>query len=369
MEIARQKEFPANYSQEVLDILDEMSMTDLKGMRIAGSASIRSQQYSGDYDAFETVKASSVESVKDKLQDIVKGLRMRKGVYIGDIKCGEVAEWNVFDSTARVVDGKIENFNIKSSQSKVDALREEGVLTKKEADDANARLAKATTPFGFLSARKEIRFHVLRWKPADILEGAMVYRDKVFKLEDAIESGGMVKIDTIANISDRFTEFSVIYDILIKGKRVTATLPKVGIALQEDIAYYSKTNPFKALKRTFSLAKVSKDTETLKHLLPILNSDLGRLSQIIGDMGTIVELLGRPSIPTKTLRESIDEFRSRLGSIYELNDVLRAEHDIIGTLYAILKTSSAAAMKRKLETIKDKLQGILDRNTLKMMNS
>ena len=91
MNAIAQKDFPANYSTPILRVFDALSMTDLKGMEIVGSASIRSQQYAGDYDAHEVVKARSVEAVAAKLQDIVKDVRTLKGVSFGDIKCGERA--------------------------------------------------------------------------------------------------------------------------------------------------------------------------------------------------------------------------------------------------------------------------------------
>jgi hypothetical protein len=44
------KAFPDNYSQEVLKVFEALSMTDLKKFFLVGSASLRSQQYSADFD-------------------------------------------------------------------------------------------------------------------------------------------------------------------------------------------------------------------------------------------------------------------------------------------------------------------------------
>lgn len=361
----RQKDFPANYSTPLLRVLDALSMTDLKGLEVVGSSSIRSQQYAGDYDAHEVVKAKSVESVAAKLQDIVKDVRTLKGVSFGDIKIGEIPEWNIFNANARVEDGKVVDFNITDSKGRVDALRQENIISPAEAKEAHALLGKATNPLAFLEARKSLRFHILRWKPADILEGAIVYRDKVIKLEDAIASGGLVKVDAVANFCDRFVELSVIYDIFVNGKRLTASPAPLVPSLIEDIAYYSKSNPFKALKRTFSLARHFKNLRVIKTLVPVLNSDLGRLYQIIGDMGTLIDLLERPNPPVPRIRDAIDDFRSRLGFIYELPDVLREETQTLGDLVAILKLPSAARMRDRLVSLRDDLQRKLDSNTNK----
>lgn len=366
MDIIRQRDFPANYSESVIEVLSALSLTGLKMMKIVGSASIRSQQYAGDYDADEKVDVGSAESMVEKMRDMVK--RVRSVAYFSDIKCGEVEEWDVFESNAGVVDEKVVNFNITQSKARVDELKASNVITPAEASEFLSLLSKATTPEGFLEARKTIRHHILRWKPDDILEGALMYRGKVFRLEDAITSGGMIKADAIANINDRFVEFSCIYDVFIKGKRVTEPPPNLVKSVTEDIIYYQKKNPFKALKRVFVLAKHFKSTKTLEHLLPLLNSDLGRLYQIIGDMGTLVELLGRPSVPLSKLQTAIDEFRSRLGSIYSLKDVLQKEHTLLGELNAILKMSQKSRMKSRLERMKDTLQGILNRETMKYVN-
>jgi hypothetical protein len=365
MDLIREKDFPNNYSQTVVEVLDSLSMTGLKGLKLVGSSAIRSQQYAGDYDAGETVRAETIQLVVDKLQDIIKG--RLSNVYFGDIKIGEVKEWDVFQPDARVEDGKVVDFNIVDSKSRVDELKGGGVITTKEAEDANALLDKATTPFGFLEARKTIRFHILRWKPADILEGALLYRGEVFRIEDALQTGGLVKLDAIADVNDRFVEFSVIYNIFVNRKKITPSPPNLAQSVQEDITYYSKTNPFKAIKRTFTLAKFFKNEAALKALLPILNSDLGRLYQIVGDIGTLVDMLGRPSSPLKRIKDAMDELKARLGTIYSLKDVLREEHSILGDINALVKMTNTKTIKMRLERIKDRLQRNLDTNTLKQV--
>lgn len=369
MNAIAQKDFPANYATPILRVLDALSMTDLKGLEVVGSSSIRSQQYAGDIDAHEVVKAKSVESVAEKLQDIVKDVRTLKGVYFGDIKIGEIPEWNIFNANARVEDGKIEAFNRTESKARVDALRQQNIISPAEAKEAHALLSKATTPLAFLEARKTLRVHILRWRPDDILEGAMVYRDKVIKLEDAIASGGLVKVDVIANLDDRFTELSVIYDIFVNGKRLTASPSPLVPSLIEDIAYYSESNPFKALKRTFSLARHFKNLSVIKTLVPVLNSDLGRLYQLIGDMSTLVDLLERPNAPVSRIREAIDDFRSRLGFIYDLPDVLRDETETLGEIVAILKLPSPSRIRDRLASLRDDLQRKLDLNTKKELKT
>ena len=181
-------------------------------------------------------------------------------------------------------------------------------------------------------------------------------------LEDAIKSGGLIKCDVVANIESRFTEFSCIYDVFVKGKRISAPIPPMVRGLTEDIIYYDVVNPFKALKRAFSLAKYYRELRVIEKLVPILNGDLGRLYQIIGDMKTLEGLLERPGAPIAEIRSQIDDVRHRLGNIYQMKGILSNEHSIIGSIISMLKQSKGRfedSLGRLIETMED----LLDRET------
>lgn len=368
MELYAVKGFPDNYSQEVITVLEAMSMTDMKHFVLVGSASTRSQIYSGDYDAIEKVKLSPSD-IASKLREIVKKLRVLPETYIGDIKCGEAFDWSVFRESSRVEDGKVKDFSVQQSKSKIDELKSKNIISSKEAKDSLEILDDADTALEFLEAKKTIKFSTLRWTSTDILNGFLEYRGHRFELEDAIKSGGMLKLDVISNIQDRFTEFSVIYDLVDKkGKRLTNVPTDVIRSLQEDVLYYSDVEPFKALKRMFALAKAERKYKVAELLVPVLNSDLGRLYQIIGDLKTLLSLLERPIKPFDSIREQLDEMRHRFGNIYMLRDFLKNEHEIIGWIQTILKTTPSK-MDDKLEMLIGKLQVILNESTVKIVKS
>ena len=82
------KSYPENYPSDALDILDAMSFSGGKDVKILGSMSIRSQQYAGDYDAYELVKKSGDKStilkqLAHQFQEIIKGLGRMQNVAIG----------------------------------------------------------------------------------------------------------------------------------------------------------------------------------------------------------------------------------------------------------------------------------------------
>lgn len=366
MELAN-KSFPENYSQSVLEVLEAMSMTKLKKLLIVGSSSIRSQLYSADYDALEKVSIKSASEVVNQLQSIIKRLRVLPDCFIGDIKCGEVPQWDPFTLNAHVnMDNeKIVDFNIKQSQSKIDSLVQAKVISPSEAKGANTLLDKATTPMGFLTAKKAIRFHILRWKPYQILEGRQEYRGSTFTLEDAVMSGGLIKIDVVSNIDNRFTEFSVIYNLYKGGVLLTKKSLNLINSLKEDVMYYGHLSPFKGMKRMFALAKAQKNESKMRHLIPLLNSDLGRLYQIISDLSVIHELLERPNKPIKDIRYQLDEMKARMGNLYQLRDFLKEEHDIIGQIESALKKQNPKADVYKLMVL---LQHILNEETLKQLD-
>jgi hypothetical protein len=370
MDALATKAFPDNYSQEVLKIFAALSMTDLKKFFLVGSASLRSQQYSADFDCMEKVRISNATEMVHNLRDVVKSLRAIPDCFIGDIKCGEEKAWDVFNQNAGVVDDKVQNFNPTESKGRVAKLRSNNIITPTEAKEADALLDKATTRLGFINAKKTIKFHILRWKPQQILEGAQEYRGYRFTLEDAVTSGGLIKVDAVANIADRYTEFSAIYDTYLNGKLVSERSSNIVQSLTDDILFYNQTNPFKSLKRFFALVKLRKDTEAANVLVPILNSDLGRLYQIIGDLHTLRGLLDRPSSAynLKIILGQIDDMKARMGNLYQLRDFLSKEHSIIGSLNALL-SSPATSIKGKLDKLILELEGINNEGTEKIIKT
>lgn len=363
MELMDTKQYPDNYSSQVLDVLTAMSMSGMKKLVVVGSASVRSQLYAGDYDAVEKVHVNSVSEAVAELRNVVKRLRSL-GIYIGDIKCGEAKEWNIFRPTARLENDEIKDFNKMESKGAVDVLLKEHIISPAEHKKAQALLDKSDTPFGFLDAKKQIRFHILRWKPMDIINGALDYRGAVFPLESAIESGGMLKVDTIADINNQFTEFSVIYEVYVKKKRITALIPSLVSSIEDDIVYFETASPFKALKRMFSLARYYHEHKLLEKLVPILNGDLGRLYQMIGDLITLSELLARPHAPVAQIREQIDEIRSRYGNLYQIKSLVSAQHKVISNILKIVRTPTPK-LRTALDKLIDELKDMLDKETFK----
>ena len=100
-----EKEFPRNYPTSVVDTLEAMSLSDGKNMRVIGSASLRSIQFVGDYDANETITGSP-DKVAKGLQGVIRRLQKMPDVIIGDIKCGGTMEEALRWTPAQIIAGK-----------------------------------------------------------------------------------------------------------------------------------------------------------------------------------------------------------------------------------------------------------------------
>ena len=372
---ARTKSYPENYPSDAMAILDAMSFSGGKDVKVLGSMSLRSQQYAGDYDAYEIVKRKgAVENVLDdlvaKFKNIIKNLRGMKNVYIGDIKAGSIEEWRVIPLNAGLVNGKIVGYNPIQSKAKVDELYKAKVITEGEKRSADELLKDTSSPEDFLIARKKLKFHIVRWSVPEVLNGSKVVRGRRFTLQEAFSSPVISKLDTIGLVqNNKYTDFSIIYEFHADGKTLNPSFEDIGKSLSEDIIFYkNENNPFKVLKREFALAKFRGDDAMLVKLTPILNSDLGRLYSMLSDVGTMIALLEQnQNVPMKNLRYELDQFKSRMANVYSLSDFLKTEHTLLGHIASAMKTTSKDQLLTHLTQIEELIQASLTKNTPKKL--
>ena len=323
-----------------------MSFTDGKKVKLVGSMSLRSQQYAGDYDAYESVPPASVPSLVRKFKSIVKNLRGLPNTVIGDIKCGVIDEWDVV--------GDPRTRDLTKSRRKLDDLVKNNVITPTERKEAETAL-KGKFP------EKDIKFHILRWRPEEIERGWQEVRGRKVSLGDALQTNGLCKVDVVGLVqNNRYTDFSMIYEFHYPNGKVMNKMDYdiVG-SLRRDIQYYTKKGKWvKVMKRQFALAKFEHRPETLKYIHAVLNSDLGRLYQIVSDLGTLLYLLEAKKGDTKRMRYEIDQMVGRLANIYALPSYLKAEWDVLGTIKSALKSPSLLPQVKKLY---ERLEGVMDK--------
>lgn len=374
----RSKEFPTNYSSDATRVLDAMSFTKGRSVGLLGSMSLRSQQYAGDYDAFEIVNLKensdeiALHSLAVRFKEIIKDVKGLPKTYIGDIKAGSVEDWRVLPRNAVVKDGKLEGMDVVFSRRKLDELEKAKVISPNEAKYGHSLLKGKMTPIRFLEAKQKLKFHIVRWSVEDVLRGSKRLRDgRTFTLEEAFSSPSITKMDVISYVqNNRYTDFSMIYYFRNNGKLLNPDLYDFVDSIKENILYYEKKgNPFKVLKRKFALAKFERDATTIAKLTPILNSDLGRIYHVLGDIGTLIHLLEDEKPDPKTVRFEIDQFKNRLSNVYTLSDYLKEEHTILGEIESALKDPNRETLLTKLRKLEDRLQRILNENTRRMTKS
>ena len=369
------KEYPTNYPRDAIEILDAMSFSDGKDVKVLGSMSIRSQQYAGDYDAYEIVKRDGelkgvLNTLASDFKGILKRLKGMANVFIGDIKAGSVEEYRVFSRDAGVVGGKVVGYNAVASRKKVDELLAAKVITEGEAKKALELLKPSLSPTDLLTTMKELRFHIVRWTVPECLAGSKTLRGgRVFTLQEAFSSPAITKVDVIGLVqNNKYTDFSMIYEFHNKGKVLNPDFRPIEQTLQEDILIYKNDgNDFKVLKRKYSLAKFKNQKDKIKKLTVILNSDLGRLYSLASDVATLIQLLDEEkAVPLDKLRYELDQFKARMANIYSLPDFLKAEHGLIGDLNAAMKMTNKSQLKNRLIQIEATMRKVLNKNTPKM---
>lgn len=361
-DLLKPKEYPLNYSRDVLNVISTMSMTRGSDVQIVGSMSLKSQQYAGDYDMIEVVKGNykdtttAVRTYVKRFQSIVRTLMSEKDITVGDIKAGIVEDWIVIPDDAGISGGEVVGYNYTTSKAKIEELHSNKILTDEEYKYASKILVENPSIEKFLVMKKELRFHLVRWTPEEVLKGTVTLRDgRKMSLEDAFKSPAIIKLDVVAWVqNNRFTDFSIIYLLRNKGQEINKVDTSREIwSIKQDLLYYLETkNYFKASKRLFSLARKSKDMPLVKKLNDMMNSDMGRLYSIISDCGSLLYLLENEShLPLEKIQYELDQFRSRLGNIYSI--------DGVGSENVLKKLLSAEGLPKTAEG-RQRMIGILE---------
>lgn len=371
--ITATKTYPDDYPEDVLAVLDAMTLGD--GLFLAGSSSLRSQQYAGDYDGYEVVEgkfksdAAALTHYRKRFQAMIKDLRAKK-IYISDIKSGAIKEWEIIPDTVGIKGSKVIGYDAEAIHKRIDELAIKKVLTHTEARMAKELSVSRPTVKDLLKAKEYCKFHVIRWNPIEVARNKKVLRDgRSVTLEETFSQPAITKVDTIALVQrNRFTDFSVIYEFRNGSKVLNPILEDVKTSLKKDIDELTAAGEyFKALKRKFALAKLNKDTAQLERLNKILNSDLGRLYHVVGDIRTLEEVVtdyNKAKLPL--IRYEIDQFKSRLANVYALPDYLKHAPKFIETIQRILKMPRAK-MAAPLKELGDGLNTILQDETKKLL--
>ena len=290
--------FPEQYSQCLQKVLESISFGE---PQVMGSSADSQIMYSADYDLLEYVPfRKSSPALFQKLISKLKAV-------ITDVKCGEIPEWNLLTKKTYVQGEELAHLR---------KLWQDQVITHEEFMAGEAMLKPRLTPAEKVRARKELRFGVLRWTPAEIAKGVKKLRNnQVIRLEDAMKSSGITKVDILAWCHDKYVEVSNIFVWTHKNGKPYLKVPHLIDGLKEDIAYYiSEGNYFKALKRMYSIAKNKGERHLVETIQSILNSQLGHIYVVVSDLEVLKEF---PSVVNKKrVRVQLDKMRNDMANLY-----------------------------------------------------
>jgi hypothetical protein len=329
---------------------------------VFGSASLKSQYFSVDYDLFNKVyESSNLEHAKEELYrtflNMLENIKKLPNIFYMDFKCG-------LDNDLYVERDRFKNPSY--IRNYYQRQYKSGHITKEEYDDI-VKISKEDKYDLYEYCRL---LWTLRWRLDDLRKGYLILqgnRKKYFK--DAIVDKTVVKIDIIAYIDGKFTEFSNVYEIYIGNKNVNLAELSVIDSIKNDIYdYYRDENWFKMLKRIFIIAKIRKDNKLLETLTKLFNSNVGLMYKLRGDIQTLIDLLDAGYTQKdiiKKIQNELQDIKGQMAKVYqfELNNTLYGDIDVAS------KVNAPKELQSKLEDINKRILEIVNNQASKFIRS
>jgi hypothetical protein len=304
--------------------MELVKLISIKKATLVGSASDPKIKYFADYDFVEEVPYS-ITNIR-KFQKLIEKLEPL------DIKIGEITEWNLLRNIQ--IKNKVVGYSQEKELDHLDLLKKENIITKEEYENGKKLLKKHLSPIDFIEAYKELRFGLLRWTRQEVLDGKKKLRnEQVITLESACKSSGITKFDIIVELP-RYTEVSNI----ILWKPYATDIIKENIK-NDILVYLDEQNYLKVLKRMYSY-----DKEKGKNIIPILNSDLGKLYILIEQLKTLQMV----KIPKTKVKIQLNDIRNELlnVNVKGLRKYKRLNFRSITRLEAVLQNETRLKMKK-----------------------
>ena len=359
--------YPENYSSEITNLVNILSIKGEEQPVIVGTGGLR-LNYSIDYDLYQKINIKSKNNFLKQFQNVIKKLLDTRMLYIGDIKSGEVPEFKVLDNSIT-----LQNYNQKRPFfiAKVNDMCQKGYITNEELQENLKMLKPDLNETEIAILKKELRYDVMRWKPQDVLNGYIIYRTKKIYFTDYLLTDSFTKIDVVFWINGiRFNEMSIIYLFVVNGIEINNFFNNIQNIIKEQVLILDyKRKYFKICKRIYTLERIKQPQEQNKNimllLLKLFDSELGRISQIMSDLETLVYLKeNRKSIPIAHINFEIDQMKNRLGLLRNNNYI-----DIENIANKLINLLEKDFTFNDLEKLFNILNNILQQETLRFMKN
>jgi len=371
--ILTKKRYPLNFQKATQALIKIISFNP-NNIKLSGTMSYKAFLYPSDYDLFETVNITNLDNLIKSFQSKIKHLLKLNDVYIGDIKAGEIPQLKIINERSYFKNNRVIGYSYDETINRLEQINKEGYLTKKDYSTIKRMIKKNPTKAQWNIMLKNLRIHIIRMTPKDILKGYKMMNTQKVYLKDSLKGDGLFKLDVVAYINTRFNEFSIIYDLRDNNKhRINNFKVNVNEDLKANIQQLEDNGKFfKMLKRILSLMRIKlgkktneKDKDLIKsemeYITNVLNGELGIINSVINDIDIIEQILDNEAVtPTDKIKEQIDNFIYRLSFIYKIDNYIKQEPAIIKLIEQTLNITSQHNLIKHLQKLKIKLSNILN---------
>ena len=202
----------------------------------------------------------------------------------------------------------------------------------------------------------------LHWKSDQIL-GEL---NGTLSLRDACKMKGILKLDMFAPYNRRYVEMSTFFILKSNDGFVNVDkdyFDKFQQSLFDDIQHYREEKPFKAVKRLWSLSRITHDIETMNKIESLINSNISLLSQINADIETLKLMVNKKSKYNKEfVLDEIDNFKERLSHILDIEFDEKMISDMIDNMELSFKYDSSERTDN-LDKLHDYILSIINKET------
>jgi hypothetical protein len=355
-------------------------------IEIFGSANYRLQKYGADVDLTQGFSSSGnfeefLKLFEKKMIKIVKTIVKKKNHYVTEVKAG-------LDMRYSLDVGRCMNGNYKMNPDLfhiVDQMYKEGLFNDLEytrikiiyAKSLKQALNQDDYDIVYNTIRERL---ILRWSAEEIIKGRKIVAGGYnIPLIDALKFSTPTKIDMIALYDGKFIEITNFVVLAYKIGDVYYTLNKdfpnkeseiikfqqKGLKKEIEKLLYSDYyyGPFKAVKRTFALARVLRDKNMLQKIIPIVSGDISLLYQIRSELEAdllVMEFADNPDI--KIIDSHIDKSRIRIAKVLNIpKNILITINEMINK---ILETEVIEHKIELLDLLNKMLKEIINYNTI-----
>lgn len=306
------------YPSDVVKTIKILSLNKEEPAHIFGSYSYKNQKFGADVDLLETdIETNSIDNavnqLEKKLLNIFENVSGLPDYYLSEFKAGLDTRYDVDIGTLER--GKFTRSNPVLFMQKIMLLSGQNLLDKEEVDELfniYNKKQNELTKDDYDVAFNILRNHrILRWSMNDILDRRIALRGGgLMTLNDALYYNTQIKIDMITYLNARYVEVTnfIIFVLLKDGEMIVLNDKQNAISdiktntiegLQKEIdkVFFSNMffNPFKGIKRLWSLGRQYGDFTMLNFLQSIISGDISRLYQKKSDIETIINLFDKYS--------------------------------------------------------------------------